>query len=139
MRSGSGQADLFGAPEPASPRRRAGRPKAVSAAPDAPPASPAAVKVSSGEVSSGEVSVEVLAERVTAAELDALAAALPDDALAHLVLAGARQLRRRLVRVGANAGGRLARVAKGRGASSLERAARQLAAEMGGVGEGEET
>ncbi len=134
MRSGSGQADLFGAPEPVSPRRRAGRPKAVSAAPDAPPASPAAIKVSSGEVS-----VEVLAERVTAAELDALAAALPDEALAHLVLAGARQLRRRLVRVGANAGGRLARVAKGRGASSLERAARQLAAEMGGVGEGEET
>ncbi len=90
-------------------------------------------------MSSGEVSVEVLAERLTAAELDALVAALPDEALAHLVLAGVRQLRRRLVRVGANAGGRPARAAKGRGASSLERAARQLAAELGGAGGGEET
>lgn len=127
-RQDAGQADLFGRPEPASaapprpkPRRRA-EPAEVDAAP--PP-----------EVV--EVAVEVLAERLTAADLDALAAAMPDESLAHLVLSGMRQLRRRLVRTGA-AGGRAPRAAKGRGASVLERAARQVAAELGGAGGGEE-
>jgi CRP-like cAMP-binding protein len=85
-----------------------------------------------------EVAVEVLAERLTAAELDALVAAVPDETLAHLVVAGMRQLRRRLVRTGATASGRSARAAKGRGASALERAARELAAELGGAGGGED-
>lgn len=74
-----------------------------------------------------EESVDALAARLLPAELDALAAALPDMALAHLAVAAARQLRRRLVRSGGagKSGGR------NRG-SPLERAARQLAAEMGG-------
>lgn len=81
-----------------------------------------------------DASVETLAERLTSAELDALVAAVPDGTLAHLVLTGVRQLRRRLVRAGAASG----RAIKGRGASVLERAARQLAAELGGAGEGED-
>lgn len=72
--------------------------------------------------------MDALAARVSPAELDELAAALPDDALAHFVLAAVRQLRRRLARAGGRSGG-----GKGHG-SVLERTARQLAAELGGAG-----
>ena len=83
------------------------------------------------------MSVEQIAERLTTADLDALAAALPDDALAHFALAGVRQLRRRLARAGMV--GRSPRASKGaskgRGVSALERVAHELAAVLGGTGE----
>lgn len=67
-----------------------------------------------------------MAAMLSPAGLDDLAAALPDEALARLVLAAARQLRRRLARGGTRAGRR--------SSPALERAARQLAAELGGEG-----
>ena len=70
--------------------------------------------------------MDVLAARLSPAELDEFAAALPDDALGHLVLTAARQLRRRLTRAGGRGNGRKSRD------SALQRAARQLAAELGG-------
>ena len=66
-----------------------------------------------------------LAAQLSPAELDELAAVLSDEALARLLLAAARQLRRRLSR-----GGR----AGPRPSAALDRAARQLAAELGGQG-----
>ena len=69
-------------------------------------------------------SIDGLAARLSPSELNELVAALPDDILAHLIIANARQLRRRLARSGGCGG-------KSR-ASSLERAARQLIAELGG-------
>ena len=69
--------------------------------------------------------MDTLAGRLSSAELDELASALPDETLAHFSLAVVRQLRRRLDR------------ASGRGTSSaksnlaaLERAAQQLATEF---------
>ena len=56
-----------------------------------------------------------------------LVAGLPDDVLAHLVIATVRQLRRRLARSRGRGG-------KGR-TSALERSAQQLIAELGGPGE----
>ncbi|HJS87464.1 MAG TPA: hypothetical protein VJ779_18580 [Acetobacteraceae bacterium] len=81
---------------------------------------------------SAEPDIDVLAARLSAAELNEFAAALPDDSLAHLMLAGVRQLRRRLAR----AAGRGSRSSR-KGTSVLERAARQLAAELGGFGGGD--
>lgn len=71
--------------------------------------------------------MDTLAGRLSPAELDELARALPDDTLAHLTLAVVRQLRRRLIR----ASGRGKRTGKSR-PSALERAAQQLATELGG-------
>ncbi len=65
-----------------------------------------------------------IAARLSPAELDEPAAALSDEALAHFALTAARQLRRRLVRGGGRKGQR--------SSPALERAARQLAAELGG-------
>jgi len=72
-------------------------------------------------------SIEALAARLSPAELNELAAALPDDVLAHLVIATVRQLRRRLARSGSRSG-------NGR-TPALERSARQLIAELSGQGE----
>jgi hypothetical protein len=74
---------------------------------------------------------ERLGTRVSQPELDELVADLPDEQLAHLVLAAVRALKRRLTR---NTRG-LGR-AKGR-AGPLERAARQLAEELRGEMAGE--
>lgn len=68
--------------------------------------------------------------RLSPAELRQLAAILPDEALAQLLLAAVRQLKRRLVQVGR--GGSRA------GTSVLERAVRQLVAELGDQGGDEE-
>ena len=72
----------------------------------------------------------MIAARLSPAELKEFVAALPDDALACLVIATARQLRRRLVLSGGRGG-------KGCN-SALERVARQLFAELGGQDEGED-
>jgi len=72
-------------------------------------------------------SINVLAARLSRTEWNELVATLPDDALAHLVIATARQLRRRLARSRGQGG-------KGR-ASALERSAQQLIVELGGHGE----
>ncbi len=72
-------------------------------------------------------SIDGLAARLSPVELTALVAALSDAALAHLVIATARQLRRRLARSGG-------RGSKGH-TSPLERSALQLIAELGGQGE----
>ena len=74
-----------------------------------------------------------LAARATASELGELIRALPDDGLAHLALASVHALRHRLVKPGS---GR-ARGRKGR-SSALERAAHQLAAELGGTAGGDD-
>jgi len=63
-------------------------------------------------------SINVLAARLSPTEWNELVATLPDDALAHLVIATVRQLRRRLARSRGQSG-------KGR-ASALERSAQQL-------------
>ena len=72
-------------------------------------------------------SIDALAARLSRTELNELAAALADDALAHLIIATARQLRRRLTRIGRRGG-------KGQN-STLERSVRQLMVELGGQGE----
>ena len=64
--------------------------------------------------------------RLSAPELRALVEILPDEALANLVLATIRQLKRRLAKNSRNG-------QKGR-ASALDRAAQQLVAELGGQG-----
>ena len=74
----------------------------------------------------GTDSLDMRAARLSRVELNELAAALPDDALARLVIDAVRQLRRRLARSNRHAGKRRTSV--------LERAARQLAAELGGQG-----
>ena len=118
------QPDLFGTiPKPMGQGARAARlprnelAKKTPATPDGP--------------APDEDDITHIAARLSPAELDELAAALSDEALACLVLAAARQLRRRLVR----GGGR-----KGQCSSpALERAARQLAAELGGKGSTDDT
>ena len=112
------QADFFGAPAsaPGTPS-----PKPEQATKRRPP-SP------NGKLGPVGDSIDVIAARLSPAELKAFVAALPDDALACLVIATVRQLRRRLVRSGGRGG-------KGRN-SVLEQAARQLIAELGGQDEG---
>jgi hypothetical protein len=68
-----------------------------------------------------------MAARLSLAELNELVTALPDPALAHLLIATVRQLRRRLARQKWQA-------AKGGTVSPLERAARELTAELGEYG-----
>ena len=141
-RGAAGQHDLFGAPEPPpppAPRRRTPQPAPTDAeaTPPAAPETPAPpvetrieTRVEVRYLPAPAPSPDQLAEGLGSAELDALAAALPDEALAHLVLAALRQLRRRLARAGG------ARPGKGKGVvSPLERAARQVAAELGGAGD----
>lgn len=108
------QADFFCAPAcaPATPK-----PKPEQAPKRCPP-SPNSKHEPVGD------SIDVIAARLSPAELKEFVAALPDDALAYLVIATTRQLRRRLVRSGGHGG-------RGRN-SVLERSARQLIAELGG-------
>jgi len=72
----------------------------------------------------GRADFAALAARLCRAEMAELAAALSDEALAHLVIAAVRQLRRRLAR----SNGRGGRVR----APALERAVQQLVGELGG-------
>ena len=65
--------------------------------------------------------------RLSAPELRALVEILPDEALANLVLATIRQLKRRLAKTSRN--GQKGRI------SALDRAAQQLMAELGGQGD----
>ena len=108
-----GQADLFGSvPKPVAAKARTIRQQGVPAPAPAP----------NGHQAPGD-DADSLAKRLSPAELDELVAALSDDALARLVVAAVRQLRRRLAR----GGGRAAR----RPSPALDRAARQIAAELG--------
>ncbi len=114
------QADFFGAPVSAPGTPRSKPEQAIKRR------SPSL----NGEHEPVSDSIDVIAARLSPAELKEFVAALSDDALACLVIATARQFRRRLVRSGG-------RCDKGR-ASALERAARQLIAELGGQDEGDE-
>ncbi len=80
-----------------------------------------------------EATLAELAARARPSELDELIRALTDDGLAHLALSSVCALRRRLARPGAS-GGR----GRKRRASALERAAHQLAAELGGTAGGDD-
>lgn len=112
------QADFFGAPAPAVPEQRP--------TPEPNPEQKLKRQLPPPDCEDAPVSgsIDGLAARLSPSELNELVAALPDDALAHLVIATARQLRRRLARSSGRGG-------KSR-AASLERAARQLIAELGG-------
>lgn len=117
------QADFFGvpAPAPAAPERPpAPKPQPGQDIKRRPP------PLTNGDAALGD-SIDVLAARLSPAELNELVAGLTDDALAHLVVATARQLRRRLARSGGRGG-------TGR-TSALERSARQLIAELGEQGD----
>ncbi len=115
------QADFFDAPAPmpAAPEHRPAPKPKQGIKHQSPPSD-------SDEASLGN-SIDVLAARLSRTEWNELVATLPDDALAHLVIATARQLRRRLARSRGQSG-------KGR-ASALERSAQQLIVELGGQGE----
>ena len=80
-----------------------------------------------------EATLAELAARATPSELDEMMRALTDNGLAHLAVASVRALRRRLARPGASGG----RGRKGR-AGALERAAHQIAAELGGSASGDD-
>lgn len=113
-----GQADLFGAPpKPKAPKARAARPQRMG---------PAGAPAVPDGLTAPDDGIPGMAARLSPAELEELAALLSDDALARLVVAAVRQLRRRLAR-GAGRRGQ-------RSSPGLERAARQLAAELGGEG-----
>jgi len=117
------QADFFGAPAPtpAAPEQRpTSKPKPKPGIKRQPPSS---------DIEETPLcdSIDVLAARLSRTEWNELVAGLPDDVLAHLVIATVRQLRRRLARSRGRSG-------KGR-TSALERSAQQLIAELGGQGE----
>ena len=81
-----------------------------------------------------EATLAELAAGATPSELDELIRALSDAGLAHLAVASVRALRRRLAKPGASSGrGRTGRV------GALERAANQLATELGGSPSGDDT
>ena len=120
------QADFFGAPTPtpcAPEHRPTSKPKPKPGIKRQPPPS---------DIEETPLcdSIDVLAARLSRTEWNELVAALPDDALAHLVIATVRQLRRRLARSHGRGG-------KGR-ASALERSAQQLIAELSGQGENDD-
>ncbi len=75
-----------------------------------------------------EATLAELAARATPSELDELIRALTENGLDHVTLASVRALRRRLAKPAAGGG----RGGKGR-AGALERAAHQIAAELGGA------
>ena len=114
------QADFFGAPAPA-PGTPKPKPEQVTKRRSPSP---------NGKHEPVGDSIDKIAARLSPAELKEFVAALPDDALACLIIATARQLRRRLLRSGGHGG-------RGRN-SVLERAARQLIAELGGQDGGDD-
>lgn len=107
------QAELFSLPEPPPPPvkvvRQPRRPTVVDAAPDL----------------AAEAAIEEAITRLTQREIENLARGLPDEPLAHVALASARELLRRLGRSGAQRRPRSAR-----GGPSIEHAARQIAASL---------
>lgn len=112
IRSDERQADLFDAPpQPVRPPTSKASRQSKSAI-EAPTA--------------GAETAAAFAERAGPADLDELVLALADDALAHLALASARQLRRRMTRA---AGGRQRASGTGKNRSALNRAGQHLAAE----------
>ena len=118
------QADFFGVPTltPVAPEQRpTPKPKPKPETKRQPP--PSDIKETSSD------NIDVLAARLSRTEWNELVAGLPDDDLAHLVIATVRQLRRRLACSRGRSG-------KGR-TSALERSAHQLIAELGGQGEGD--
>ncbi len=120
------QADFFGAPAPtpdAPEQRPTPRPKPKQGIKRQPPPSDCAEAPLCD-------SIDVLAARLSRTEWNELVATLPDDALAHLVIATVRQLRRRLARSYGRGG-------KSR-ASALERSAQQLITELSGQGENDD-
>lgn len=117
------QADFFGVPVPAP---AAPVPRPVDR--DKPkPAIKRPALLQNGQRAPERDSLDAPAARPSPAEMNELVANLPDHALAHLVIATVRQLRRRLTRISGHAGKRGT-------ASPLERAARQLVAELGEQG-----
>ena len=120
------QADFFGAPAPtpAAPEHR----------PTPKPKPKQGIKRQPSQSGSEEVplcdSIDVMAARLSRTEWNELVATLPDYALAHLVIATARQLCRRLARSHGRSG-------KGH-TSALERSAQQLIVELGGRGENDD-
>lgn len=119
------QADFFRAPAPtpAAPEQRpTAKPKPKPGIKRQPPSDCAEAPLCD--------SIDVLAARLSRTEWNELVATLPDDALAHLVIATVRQLRRRLARSRGRSG-------KGR-ASALEHSAQQLIAELSGQGENDD-
>ena len=122
--AGGKQPDLFGAVPNATPSKaRAAHPQRPGPAGKTPP--------SQNGSAAAEDGITGMGAKLSPAELEELAAVLSDEALARLVLAAARQLRRRLVRGGGRKGQRPS--------PALERAARQLAAELGGAGDTDDT
>jgi hypothetical protein len=123
-----GGADQASAPAARAPRpqerRSKGRPGGTDEPAEPAPAAPAA------EAAPAETTPAALAARATRPELDEFVGALSDEGLAHLAVVSVRALRRRLAK-GAAPG---ARGSKGRATGTLERAARQLAADLGGAG-----
>jgi len=117
------QADFFGVPDPtpAAPEHR----------PTPKPKPKQRIRHQSPPSNSEEAplcdSIDMWAAGLSRTEWNELVAELPDDVLAHLVIATVRQLRRRLARSRGRSG-------KGR-TSALERSAQQLIAELGGQGE----
>lgn len=107
------QAELFSLPEPPPPPvkvvRQPKRPTVVEVAPD-----PAA-----------ETAIEEMIARLTQREVEDLARGLPDESLAYVALAGARELLRRLGKSSAQHRPRSAR-----GGTSIEHAVRQIAAAL---------
>ena len=125
------QADIFGVPEPAPVQPRPARPRrprpaglspAVEPA-EAPPCADAA-PAAQPAAAPAATDIGALAARLTPSELEELAASVSDDGLARLMLASLRQLRRRIGRPDRGRDGKAP-------ASALERAGRQLAAELG--------
>lgn len=114
------QADLFGQVPPASSARGARHSRQAKAGPD----SKSQLPTEENERFSRPDGLDVQLARLSQAELNDLAAALPDPALAHLVVIAVREIRRRL--------GRISRQAGKRRGSVLERATQQLVAELGG-------
>jgi hypothetical protein len=95
-----------------------------------PPPAPAKPDTRGRQSRSGTDSLDTRAAPLSQAELTEFAAGLPDNALAHLVIVAVRELRHRLARIHRHAGKRRS--------STLERAAGQLAAELGGEGRNED-
>lgn len=107
------QAELFCLPEPPPPPvkvvRQPKRPTVVDAAPEP-------------EV---ETAIEERIARLTQREVEDLARGLPDEHLAHVALASARELLRRLGR-----GSAQRRPRSARGSTPIEHAVRQIAAAL---------
>jgi hypothetical protein len=120
------QADLFGQAPPASSAPGPHYSRQAKPKPDTKSQLPPA----DNERYPRADSLDVQVARLSQAELNDFAAALPDPALAHLVIVAVREIRRRL--------GRISRHTGKRRSSVLERATQELVAELGGQGGSED-